>query len=432
MQRTISALTIVSVVGLLATSSRNVVFGQSVPPVIEWESNLGVGPARSVRQTADGGYFVVTGEGQEGALIKTDQNGAVIWQRVSPGDLRSGQQTCDGGYIAAGTSHTGALPKIYVVKTDENGQTQWQTALGQSGKNFGHWVDETADEGYVVVGRGCCDGKGGYDVLVAKLAGDGRLLWQGLYGTVESDWGWSVQGTADGQYIVAGCTDCFVDRPNVYLLKVDDVGRMVWERSYPRAPVGTRSYSVQQTMDGGFILLGPSLIKTDANGDLLWEQNISGFDVGQTRDGGYVVMGDSLIKTDARGEILWRSVAGDSVQQTVDGGYIVARGQTLIKLAREPVLPLFLRGDCDGDGGVELPDAHCMINWLFFGGSSPRCLAASNANGDEIVDLADAVSVLSFLFQAGPPPVGPFPDCGTETMESDVDLACANAPVCRS
>ncbi len=73
-----------------------------------------------------------------------------------------------------------------------------------------------------------------------------------------------------------------------------------------------------------------------------------------------------------------------------------------------------------------------MINWLFFGGSSPRCLAASNANGDEIVDLGDAVSVLSFLFQAGPPPVGPFPDCGTETMESDVDLACANAPVCRS
>ena len=112
--------------------------------------------------------------------------------------------------------------------------------------------------------------------------------------------------------------------------------------------------SVQQTNDGGYIIAGGDqekgsfwLIKTDGNGNKLWDKtfNESGGQVNsvqQTNDGGYIIAGftDShgsggndawLIKTDASGNKLWDKTFGgsensfaDSVQQTSDGGYIIA------------------------------------------------------------------------------------------------------------
>jgi hypothetical protein len=118
-----------------------------------------------------------------------------------------------------------------------------------------------------------------------------------------------------------------------------------------------QAYSVQQTSDGGYILAGSTvfgpyydifLIKTDANGNVQWAKTYGGtdwdeaFSVQQTSDGGYIVAGGTysfgaggldafLVKTDANGNIIWAKTYGgtawdgvSSVQQTSDGGYIVA------------------------------------------------------------------------------------------------------------
>ncbi|RJP76047.1 MAG: T9SS C-terminal target domain-containing protein [Candidatus Zixiibacteriota bacterium] len=117
-------------------------------------------------------------------------------------------------------------------------------------------------------------------------------------------------------------------------------------------------YSVQQTMDGGFIITGQTssygagfddiyLVKTDANGDSLWTRYFGGYhddegySVQQTSDEGYVIAGITrsfgagfediyLVKTNAAGNLVWQrtfggpwSDGGYSVQETSDGGYII-------------------------------------------------------------------------------------------------------------
>jgi hypothetical protein len=98
----------------------------------------------------------------------------------------------------------------------------------------------------------------------------------------KAEWGESVQQTADGGYIIVGQTFSFDvgDYPDVYLIMTDPEGMMAWSRTYggPYADVGQ---CVRQTTDGGYIIAGASessqtyydvyLIKTDPEGALVWE-----------------------------------------------------------------------------------------------------------------------------------------------------------------
>ncbi len=92
---------------------------------------------------------------------------------------------------------------------------------------------------------------------------------------------------------------------------------------------------------------------------------------------------------------------------------------------------LFLRGDCNADGGVDISDATCALNWLFAGAPEPGCIAALNTNGDEDVNIADPVFLLNFLFAGGPRLSAPFPDCGPGTLPADTTLGCANPSNCQ-
>ena len=96
----------------------------------------------------------------------------------------------------------------------------------------------------------------------------------------------------------------------------------------------------------------------------------------------------------------------------------------------DPLVQLdrFRRGECNDDGAVDISDAVCGLDWLFFDGTTPGCVAALNANGDEAVDLSDAIWLLDSLFAGGPPPAEPFPDCGPQSLAADESLGCLTPP----
>lgn len=75
----------------------------------------------------------------------------------------------------------------------------------------------------------------------------------------------------------------------------------------------------------------------------------------------------------------------------------------------------FVRGNCNGDGIVNVADAVYLINLLFLSGPEPVCDSACDANDDGTLTLADAVYIVTYRFLEGPTPSAPFPECGVDS-----------------
>ncbi|MBN4051323.1 gliding motility-associated C-terminal domain-containing protein [bacterium AH-315-M05] len=298
-----------------------------------------------IQQTPGGGY-IVTGlldmgaGGYDNFLMKIDANGNVLWTKNygGAGDDRGLylQQTSDGGYIVAGntTSFGAGGWDAYVIKADANGDTLWTRTFGGTGEDHSCYVEQTSDGGYFVTGNTGSFGAGGQDVWLLKLDSSGTLLWANTYGgtgTEGQHWDTKGQITPDGGFIISSHTTSFgAGLADVWLIRTDSTGNVLWSKTYGGAD-NDLSRFMRQTTDQGFIIGGETwsfgsggrdvyLIKTDSIGNLEWSRTFGGtgddkaMGIQQANDGGYVLSGNTgsfgaivfdvyILKTDTNGNI---------------------------------------------------------------------------------------------------------------------------------
>ena len=291
----------------------------------------------SVQQTSSGEYIISgysdTLNSFAGAvsLAKTDVNGNLLWFKTYPGfNNNSGlycvscvNQTSDGGYILGGSGYG---MDMSLIKTDSSGNLTWSKTFSLvDHEQSGSFVQQTSDGGYIITGHSSYFGSGPPDLYLIKTDSAGNIIWSKTFGGANYDKGYSVLQTTDGGYIVCGESASFGSNAEVFLIKTNDIGNVLWSKTYHSVNSYSEGYSIQQTNDGGYIITGSIyffgnydhvyLIKTDINGDLLWSRafgsgawNDEGYSVQQTSDGGYIITGSEgatgsnyLIKTDSMG-----------------------------------------------------------------------------------------------------------------------------------
>ena len=413
---------------------------------IEWDQTFYVkryslNYASFAAEAQDGGYLVIGHTKNDYSspsdifVVKTDSSGYQEWSQTYGGEKNesaaSAMQTPDGGFLIAGNtnSYGAGSSDVWLIKTDANGNIEWDRTYGGSEGESATSMVQTPDGGYLIAGNTGSYGAGGSDAWLLKIDAEGNMEWNQTYGGAGSESAYSAITAQDGGYLFVG-----VSGRNGWLVKTSQTGEQEWEKifDYGNTP-NTSTYlaSVQQTTDGGYILFGSAydsgqeltsgtdgwLIKTDAEGNTQWDTlfrkgyNEHAQSVHQTNNGGYIVTADAsfniwVARTDSTGNITWsehykkdtRSVGAASGMPTSDGGYLVSgwvdtgwRGFWVAKLGSSKN-SFFTRsdetfeeidflafdskmGDVDGDGDLD-------ILFSGAGGSSAARIYLNNGSGN--------------------------------------------------
>ncbi|MCH2581434.1 MAG: hypothetical protein MK133_09600, partial [Planctomycetes bacterium] len=104
---------------------------------------------------------------------------------------------------------------------------------------------------------------------------------------------------------------------------------------------------------------------------------------------------------------------------------------------QEPAGPIFVRGDGNSDGSINLTAGVIPLLYLFSVGAAPAFADAADTNDTGAIEITDAIIIFSWLFSGGDAPVSPSPsgagyvagDCG-EDMTADDSGCLSTAPVC--
>ena len=75
---------------------------------------------------------------------------------------------------------------------------------------------------------------------------------------------------------------------------------------------------------------------------------------------------------------------------------------------------IFIRGDTNNDGEVDLSDPIFLLALLFGNGEPLLFSDSGDVNDDGAIDIADSIYLLSYLFANGPEPKPPFPYPGRD------------------
>ncbi len=281
--------------------------------------------------------------------------------------------TPDGGFLIAGESWRWWVPNesdAWLVKAGPSGAFEWQAHFGGAYMDQAADVQVASDGGYILTGSDYT-GVNGTQLLLVKTDNSGTLQWGKDFGGPGTEWGNAVLCTNDGGYLAVG-TKHFPTNgeglDQVYLVKTDAAGNLLWEREYGKETSSERGFSALKAGDGGYLIgattapslattpnpLGPTslwLLKVNGNGVKKWAKKVrtpagyrydepvslapvrggAVFSVTSTKSGDFNFTQAGLVNVGLDGRIRWQRNYGHNgvetasrVMKTSDGGYVLA------------------------------------------------------------------------------------------------------------
>ena len=297
------------------------------------------------------------------------QDPNILWQKTIGGSeneyLYSIKQTIDGGYIIGGASEStisgdktdssNGGPDIWIVKTDAEGNIEWQNSIGGSYMDDLHSLELTPDGGYILAGESTSNisgdksdnSRGMDDFWIVKINSSGNVEWDKTIGGSDSESFPQIRVFNNGYYIcgeswsnISGDkTESSKGETDYWLLKLDTSGNIVWQKT-----IGGSSYdsftSMAITSDGGCALGGYSdsnisgdktensrgyddywIVKLNSSGTIEWDKTIGGSNADylnsliQTNDNGFLLAGES-----------WSNISGDKTEDSLgEGDYWIVK-----------------------------------------------------------------------------------------------------------
>jgi len=265
------------------------------------------------------GFYGINNSGIETDLLiqKIDTSGNEIWIKNYGGNQMDFSNDfeilADSGVIIVGTTESyGAGGRdVYIVRTNKNGDSLWTRVYGNSSGQSAYGIERESDSVYVVAGKWGNLNNNSMDAFAMKINLQGDTLDFRLYGNYLQNFGQSLCKTADNGYAIAGWSTYDYGgyySPDAVLYKLDSNLNLKWTKYY--GTLGNEDiFDVKQCFDGGFVLVGHSnglgqgedvyIVRTDSIGDTLWTLTLGGdyndraYSVVQTPDSGFAIVGNT-------------------------------------------------------------------------------------------------------------------------------------------
>ncbi|MEE4286168.1 MAG: T9SS type A sorting domain-containing protein [Mariniphaga sp.] len=251
----------------------------------------------------------------------------------------------DSYYIVGTTRKTAKSPAdYYVLQLNKNGSLKNEFVFGEIHSDNGN--DIIVDEdGIFVLGKTWTGGYPNNDMLLSKLDFNGNRIWKKYYGGERNDLGHKFIKTRNGDFVMAGFNRTVDDFGDVYLVRTDKNGEIIWENHFGERYID-HGFSVVENEAGELVIAGTKggfynptstdylnsdaeifIIKTDAAGQEIWQKTYGGTShdwakaIIQAPGGGYFVCGSTqstgagsfdvfLMKLDEDGNQLWLKTYG--------------------------------------------------------------------------------------------------------------------------
>ncbi|MBM3329162.1 MAG: T9SS type A sorting domain-containing protein [Calditrichaeota bacterium] len=316
-------------------------------PEVAWERTYGGAGGQygeSMVVALDGGYALAGSSGGGNLhfwIVRLNREGEVAW--LNEYDIEGQSNECydlcntdDGGFLLVGMIRLDNAYGWHIMRIEPDGDPVWRRTFFAGGQplNWATAVIRVKEEEYVVCG-GRFPPNDNLDAMILKINGDGDVIWEREAGGDGNQMLDDITLAPDS-YVACGFSNAEGSN-DFYLIKVnDEAGQVVWERTFGEEGRNEHAFGLVRAREGGFAVTGwnsadannfdPMLLRTNEDGEPLWDRtyDMEGItysaDVVQQIDGGFTLVGRQSVgrnmyvgfalTTEPDGEPTWDMAGG--------------------------------------------------------------------------------------------------------------------------